>query len=257
VTATIPAAGAQQGDLLHCTVDAINAKSLAGGRLVLAYMLGPRADVPTIYGIASGPISLPDAQMPTGGMVFDGCKMETTITNNFVSNNKMTLILDKDLASFSTAADVQDAINSFFVGTMAGNNYGLATAKDQLHIEVEIPPAYSQKPVMFAKLILDIEVNNLKKSKRVVINEREGVIVIGENVLINPVAISHKNLAIQAGGGSKPFVDFDPDSPTNPPPALKNLVDALNALKVPTDDVIAIIRTLKRNGDLFGELVIQ
>jgi flagellar P-ring protein FlgI len=257
VTATIPAAGAQQGDQLNCTVDAISAKSLVGGRLVLAYMLGPRADVQTIYGIASGPISIADTSVPTSGMVFDGCKMETTITNGFVLNNKMTLILDRDLASFSTAADVQDAINSFFVGTMAGNNYGLAKAKDQLHIEVELPPAYAERPVMFAKLILDIELSNLKKNKRVVINEREGVIVIGENVLINPVAINHKNLTIQAGGNPEPFVAFDPSSPKAAQPALKNLVEALNALKVPTDDVIAIIRTLKRNGDLYGEVVIQ
>lgn len=257
VTTTIPAAGAQQGDQFNCTVDAISAKSLAGGRLVLAYMLGPRADVPTIYGIASGPISIPDPTVPTAGLVFDGCKMETTITNGFVLNDKMTLILDRDLASFSTAADVQDAINSFFIGSMAGGNYGLASAKDQLHIEVEVPPAYIEKPVMFAKLILDIELSNIKKNKRVVINEREGVIVIGENVLINPVAINHKNLTIQAGGNIEPFVALDTDSPKTPKPALRNLVEALNALKVPTDDVIAIIRTLKRNGDLYGEVIIQ
>ena len=90
-----------------------------------------------------------------------------------------------------------------------------------------------------------------------VINEREGVIVMGEDILINPVAINHKNLSIQAGGNSGGFVGFDPDSPKTAQPMLKNLVEALNALNVPTEDVIAIIRTLKRNGDLFGEVIIQ
>jgi flagellar P-ring protein precursor FlgI len=80
---------------------------------------------------------------------------------------------------------------------------------------------------------------------------------MGEDVLINPVAINHKSLSIQAGGSSGGFVGFDPGSPNQPQPVLKNLVEALKALDVPTEDVIAIIRTLKRNGDLYGELVIQ
>lgn len=257
VTATVPSSGAQQGDLLDCNVDAISAKSLQGGRLVMALMMGPRADVKTVYGISAGPISITDPATPTAGLVYDGCKMEASITNGFLQNNKLTLILDKDHASFSTAADVQDAINNFFNGTMAGSNYNLAYAFDPHHIVVDLPPAYADKPVMFAKLVLDIELGNLKKSKRVVINEREGVIAIGENVLINPVAINHKNLTIQAGATGERFVSFDPESPKAPQPSLKNLVDALNALKVPTEDVIAIIRTLKRNGDLYGEVVIQ
>lgn len=257
VTATIPSAGAQQGDQLNCSVNALSAKSLEGGRLVLAYLLGPRADVPTIYAVAEGPISLPDRSIPTSGVVHNGCKMETTISNNFVQGEKIILILDRDIASFSTAADVQDAINSFFQPSMTDSVYGLAYAKDPLHIEVTIPPAYRDKPVMFVKLILDIELTNLKKNKRVVINEREGVIVMGEDILINPVAINHKNLSIQAGGNANSFVGVDTNSPGNPQPGLKNLVEALNALEVPTEDVIAIIRTLKRNGDLYGEVIIQ
>lgn len=258
VTATIPASGAQQGDLLECSVDAVAAKSLQGGRLIFAPMLGPRADVPTVYGIAGGPITVPDTSIPTAGVVHNGCKMETTITNSFVHQNRLTLVIHSDFASFSTSADIQDAINSFFNGMSSGTNLGLAKAIDQSHVQVEIPPAYAEKPVMFAKLILDIELSNLRKSKRVVINEREGVIVIGENVVINPVAINHKSLTIQAGIATNSFVAFDPSVPKGQiQPTLKNLVDALDALKVSTDDKIAIIRTLKRNGDLYGEVVIQ
>ncbi|MFO0944310.1 MAG: flagellar basal body P-ring protein FlgI, partial [Pirellulales bacterium] len=211
VTATIPATGAQQGDLLDCSVDAILAKSLQGGRLVLAYMLGPRADVPTVYGIASGQVTIPDITLPTAGTVHGGCKMETTVTNAFVQQNKMTLVINSEYASFAMAADIQDAINNLNSGMSAGN-YSLAKAVDQSHIVVEVPPAYSDDPVRFAKLIMDVQLTNLKQSKRVVINEREGVIVIGENVVINPVAINHKNLTIQAGVGREPFVSFDPSN---------------------------------------------
>ena len=38
---------------------------------------------------------------------------------------------------------------------------------------------------------------------------------------------------------------------------LKSLADALNALDVPTEDLIVIIKTLKRKGDLYGEVVFQ
>lgn len=257
VTAVIPAAGAQQGDQLSCSVSSLSAKSLEGGRLVMAYLLGPRADVPTIYAVAEGPISLPNRAIPTTGIIHNGCKMEATVTNAFVQGDKITLILDRDIASFSTAADVQDAVNSFLQPSMTDSAYDLARAKDQLHIEVTVPPAYADKTVMFVKLLLDIELSNLKKNKRVVINEREGVIVMGEDVLINPVAINHKNLSIQAGGANGRFVGFEPDPTRGGQPVLKNLVEALNALEVPTEDVIAIIRTLKRNGDLYGELIIQ
>ncbi len=262
VTASVPAAGAQQGDELNCEVSAISAKSLEGGRLMLAYLLGPRADVPTVYAIADGPISIPDISIPTTGIVFRGCKMEATIENQFVKNNVLTLVLDKDIASFSAAIDIQDSINGLNQsGLSAGNGASdtlvIAQAIDQLHVQVAVPTAYQAEPVKFVSLVLDIPLPHIKKSRRVVINEREGVIVIGEDILINPVAITHKNLSIEARAGAGGFVGVDTESPGQLRPKLKNLVEALNALNVPTQDVIAIIRTLKRNGDLYGEVVMQ
>ncbi len=262
VTANIPGAGVQQGDKLNCTVSAISAKSLEGGRLMQSFLLGPRADVPVVYAIADGNISIPDPTVATAGVVYGGCKMEATIHNQFVHENFITLILDRDVASFSTAIDVQDAINSLnqtglSQGSSGSDSVIIAKAIDQLHVKVAVPDAYREQPVQFVSLVLDLPLPHLKKNKRVVINEREGVIVIGEDILINPVAINHKNLSIEARPGAGRFVEVDPESPAQPRPKLKNLVDALNALKVPTEDVIAIIRTLKRNGDLYGEVIMQ
>ena len=42
-----------------------------------------------------------------------------------------------------------------------------------------------------------------------------------------------------------------------PNPTLQSLADALNALEVPTEDLIAIIKTLQKKGDLFGEVVFK
>lgn len=262
VTAKIPPAGAQQGDKLNCTISALNASSLEGGNLMIAYMLGPRADVDRIYGLAQGPISIPNTKTPTTGVVYGGCKMEAVIKNEFATEDMITLILDQDLASFSTTIDIADAINGLNQsGLSSGLNgsdaFTIARAVDQLHVEVIIPQGYREFPVKFVSLIEQLPLNNIKKPKRVVLNEKEGVIIIGEDVLINPVVVAHKNLSIEARAGQGGFVAVDTKSPDNLRPQLKNLVDALNAIKVPTSDVIAIIRSLDRNGDLYGEVVFE
>ena len=267
VTAEVPPAGAQQGDALECTISALSAKSIEGGTLMLTPLLGPRADRPTVYALAQGQITLPNPAMPTGGTVHKGCKMEATIRNDFVADNKITLIVDSDVSSFSIAQNIEDEINNLNRSGLSGmspTDQGgsgeplmIAQAIDPLHVEVTIPKHYRTSPVKFISLIMDVQLRYLQSTKRVVINEREGVVVIGENVLISPVAITHKNLAIEARAGQDAFVGLDTDNPNQPRTKLKNLTEALNKLDVPTDDVISIIKALKRQGVLYGELVIQ
>ena len=269
VTVDIPPAGAQQGDQLDCTVSAVSAKSLEGGTLMLTPLLGPRADRPTVYALAQGQLTVPDTRTPTSASLYRGCKMEASVENKFVSDGKITLVLDQDIGSFNTAQYIEDIINTLNnTGLTGGENIPaseamqnsnfqlLAKARDPVHIEVTIPLYYRERPVSFVSLLLELPLPNIQNKKRVVINEREGVIVIGEDVLIAPVAITHKNLTIEARSGQTGFVGFDPANP-QPRPKLKNLVDALNGLNVPSEDVIAIIKALKRKGDLFGEVVVQ
>jgi len=267
VTAEVPQAGAQQGDALDCTISALNAKSLEGGTLMLTPLVGPRADRPTVYALAQGLITIPNPAVPTGGTVHKGCKMEATIRNNFVSDNKITLIIDPDVSSFSIAQNIEDEINNLNRSGLSGLNsidqggageqQMIAQAIDSHHVEVTIPKHYRNSPVKFISLIMDVQLRYLQSTKRVVINEREGVVVIGEEVLISPVAITHKNLAIEARPGQDAFVGVDIDNPNQPRTKLKNLTEALNKLDVPTDDVISIIKALKTQGVLYGELVLQ
>lgn len=267
VTAEIPPAGAQQGDVLDCTVSALSAKSLEGGTLMLTPLVGPRADRPTVYALAQGQISIPNPAIPTGGTLHKGCKMEATIRNNFVADNKITLIVDPDISSFSVTQNIEDEINNLNRSGLSGLNsidqgganeqLMIAQAIDPHHVEVTIPKHYRNSPVKFVSLIMDVQLRYLQSTKRVVINEREGVVVIGEDVLISPVAITHKNLSIQARPGQDNFVGLDIDNPNQPRTKLKNLTEALNKLDVPTDDVISIIKALKTQGVLYGELVLQ
>ncbi len=129
-------------------------------------------------------------------------------------------------------------------------------AIDQVHIEVEIPELYRQNPIKFISFLLNIKIQIANRSSRVVINEREGVVVIGNDVEIAPVLVTHRSLRIEAGGTGG-FVEVGNDSDEQANAKLKSLADALNALDVPTEDLIAIIKTLKRKGDLFGEVVFQ
>jgi flagellar P-ring protein precursor FlgI len=271
VTVTIPATGALQGDRLDCRLNAIAAKSLEGGTLMLTPLLGPRPDNPMVYALAQGPIVLEDPRFPTSGRIAAGCKMEASVRNEYLADDVITLSLDPDQSSFEVAQYVEDIINeshrSLLVATApdlaAVDRLGdelndIAEAIDQMHVRVRIPSSYRQRPVQFVSVLLDLPVANLPSRKRVVIHQREGVLIVGDDVQIAPVAIAHKNLSIAAvparGNG---FVELATAGNPQQRARLKDLVEALNTLAVPTDDTIAIIKALKRQGNLFGELILE
>ena len=263
VTATVPESGAQPGDHIDCTVSAIRAKSLEGGQLLLTPLLTPRVDSPQVYALASGPVAVPAGGVPTAGQIGRGCKMEQAVLTEFVSNDSITLVLQAEHSSFATAQYIEDRINDEYRVSFASSqpSSGLqvaAKAIDQMHVSVKVPEVYRDRPVQFISMVLDLPVVNLRGSKRVVIREREGLIVIGQDVMIAPVAISHKNLTIStaapnAGGFVGTTTDISDDAKTS----LQSMVNALNTLSVPTEDIIAIVKALKRQGNLYGDLVIE
>jgi len=127
-----------------------------------------------------------------------------------------------------------------------------------VNIEVEVPGQYVyDDPVDFVTLLLQIEVTTVPTSRRVVINERAGTIVISGDVEISPVAIAHRNIVVETGAltGSGSFVGVDPADPQNP--QLRSLVASLNAINVPTSDVIEIIKLINDNRALSGELIFK
>jgi flagellar P-ring protein precursor FlgI len=261
VTATVPGAGARQGDQLDCTVSSIGgAKSLAGGELFITAMQGPQIDSQRVYAFCQGPIHLDDLKAPTTGKVFKGCRMEEDFFNPFIKDGKITLVLNKNHADFQVAQDVAELVNGQLgFQTRTGE---LARAINQENIEILIPQQYRDKTVSFISQVLSLPMLEPQTEARVVINERAGSIVIGGDVEIGAVIITHKNMVIEAGGAAAQggpvasrFVPID-TSPA-PVPKLKALVETLNTLKVPTEDVIEIIKGLDRNGKLHGDLIIE
>lgn len=264
VTAEVPAVGAQQGDRLDLTVNAISAKSIDGGYLMLTPLLGPRADNPTVYAIAQGPLRLNPAGPPTTATIHQGGKMEATVKVPFEREGKVTLIIDRDFADFDTSQRLEETINSlpdFAISNSGGrgspDSVLNARAIDQLHVEVQIPDLYRENPIAFISSMMSAPISLPSKSNRVVINEREGVVIIGEDVEIAPALVTHEKLRIEAKGGRGNFVPVDGKAPPEGNAKLKALADALNALDVPPSDLIAIIKGLKAKGDLYGEVVFQ
>jgi flagellar P-ring protein precursor FlgI len=259
VTATVPAAGARQGDVLNVTVaNAMNAKSLAGGYLLMTPLLGPRPGSDRVYAFATGPVELTDASQPLTGKVHNGGRLEEDFHNVYVHDGKLTLVLDKNHASFQTAQAIAKVIQDQRDFSNGLNAADVAVAKDQVNIEVKVPDTYATDPVMFVSLIQNLRLTNTDSEGRVVVNERAGAIVIGANVEIGPVAVTHKNLVIEVAPGvtANEFVPLDPAA-SKQTTKLKALVEALNAVKVPNKDIIEIIKGLERNGQLYGKLIVE
>lgn len=262
VTATVPAAGARQGDKLDCIVSALAAKSLAGGRLLATALTGGRPDAKEqrVYAFAEGAISLDDPGMVTNGRVHMGCRMEEDFFNVFTQNDKICLVIDAGHADFEVAQDIVEVIN----GHMGYQGTGQVWAKavNQNNVEVTIPPQYREDTVLFAAQVMSLQLNREPQTgARVVVNERAGSIVISGDVEIGAVVVTHKSVVVETGANANANAAGGPfhglEAGGQPSPRLKSLVEALNALHVPPEDVIDIIKGLERNGKLHAQLIIE
>ncbi len=160
VTVRVPPAGGQQGDRLDCIINAISAKSLEGGYLMLTPLLGPRADQQTVYAVAEGPLQINSATVPTTGTVQMGAKMTTSVVAPFEKDGRVVLVLERDFADFDVAQTIEDAINNLPENELlsSGSNgspgspngpsasQARARAVDQVHVEVQIPEVIAKVP---------------------------------------------------------------------------------------------------------------
>jgi flagellar P-ring protein precursor FlgI len=252
VTATVSATGARRGDLLDCSVSAINGKSLAGGRLVSAALKGPNIDDEHVYALAEGPIHLDDITQPLVGSIHNGCQMEEDVFTPFVENGRITLVLERNHANFQTASDIAGIIRQ----TYFQQNPDDVQAVNASNIVMKVPDIYLKDPVDFISSLLDIQSYTPEPEARVVINQRTGSIVISGDVQIGDVVVSHKNIVVDATAPVTPFVGLDHQEGSDLA-KLTALVDALNALKVPNPDAIDIIKNIERSGKLHGRLIIE
>lgn len=250
VTATVPATGARRGDKLDCRVSAINGKSLEGGSLAFAALQGPNVRDNRVYALAEGSIHLESPDQPLTGRIHGGCQMEEDVFTPFVENGHITLVLEKHHANFQTATEIVDIIRQ----TKFQQNHEQVKAVNAANIMIAVPEEYETDPVAFVSEILDLKTYSPEPEARVVINERTGSIVIHGEMQIGDVVISHKNIVVEANEETPRFSEMRLDQETSP--KLRSLVDALNALKVPNEDAIQIIKDIDRSGKLHGRLIV-
>lgn len=270
VTATVPATGARRGEKLNCTVAAINGKSLVGGHLTFAALKGPNPQDDRVFALCSGMVNVEDTEVPTVGHIHNGCQMEQDVYTPFYLERDgakwLTLVLDRNHASFHAAADITDRIitdygNHFSPGhaVPAQHGWGSKTnsyvrAIDATNIEVRIPKAYENEPVLFAYELLELSINEEDAEARVVINPRTKTVVISGDVRIGDVIVVTDNVLVEAGM-SVNFAQLQSGSSANP--SLERLVQQLKNLKVSDQEVIQIIQRINTAGKLHGKLIVE
>jgi flagellar P-ring protein precursor FlgI len=250
VTARVPATGARRGDKLDCYVSGINGKSLAGGRLAFAALQGPNTRDRRVYAMCEGAVHLENPAQPMNGVVSDGCQMEEDVLTPFWQDGQITLILDENHANFQTATEVAEAIYAIH----PGEGDGFVRAINASNIVVRIPAEYKTDPVSFAAEVLEATIYSPEPEARVVINEKTGNIAISGDVTIGDIVVARNSVVIEAGQTTE-FTAIDPEQTQDA--KLQGLVTALNALKVPNEDVIDIIKTIAQSGKLHGRLIIK
>ncbi|MEN1678679.1 MAG: flagellar basal body P-ring protein FlgI [Planctomycetota bacterium] len=265
VSATIPATGARRGDKIDCSVSALNGKGLTGGRLVFADLTGPLQQGTRIYGTCQGLLQIDNSTQPMDARIHGGCQIQQDVFTPFHKDGFVTLILDQDHANFQTAEAVVKAIQGKLEDYIpAGTTDHDRLQQENVHavnasnIRVKIPNSYRIDPVAFVAELLETAIYDSEPESRVYINTRSGSIQISGDVQIGDVIVAHRNLIVETSGAAQ-FATFNPDSlnPTAAGTSLDNLVGALKTLSVPADDIIEIIRGIKKLGKLHAKLIIE
>jgi flagellar P-ring protein precursor FlgI len=264
LTATVPSNGVRDGDHIDVYVTSLgDAGSLRGGRLFVTPMQGPLPGS-GIFALSEGPLVLEDPSTPTVGVVKGGCVMEADLPAKYIENGRFTLILEDPSASWTMASTIAKIINDAGDGDVGET---LAIAIDPKNVVVTIPKSELERPDSFISRVQRLPVPMLPTEARVTINDRTGTIIMTGDVEISPVVISHKGLTITT------IAPLPIPSPRNPVltsrdvvaldttnqggAKLQDLVNALDQLKVSSEDRIAIVKELYKTGKLHAKLVIE
>jgi flagellar P-ring protein precursor FlgI len=254
-----------------------DAESLQGGTLLLAPLKGPDG---SIYAVAQGPVSIGGGftasgaaatvqkNHPTVGRIVNGAVIEKELPFQFRNKREITIHLRQP--DFTTALRLAGVVNSAL-----GEEF--ATPLDGGTVSVRVPPRYANDTVRLLASIESLQVSPDRAAK-VVFDERTGTVVIGEDVKISAVAISHGNLSIVIKENpevSQPLPFSEGETTVTPNTqiavreeksavilmpegvSIQEIVKALNAIGVSPRDLIAIFQTLKEAGALQAELKIM
>lgn len=277
VTAALPAF-IGRGSRIDVTVSSLgDAKSLLGGTLMMTQLQGPDGQV---YAVAQGGVSVSgfaaegDAESlsqgtVTAGRIPNGAIVEREVPDRLDSEGPMVLELRNP--DFSTAVAIAQAINDYTT-----KRYGVRAAQGENSREIILFRPAALSPVQFVAEIGGLRVTP-DTPATVVLDERTGTVVIGSNVQISPVAVTHGTLTVRVTEAplvSQPAPFSDGETMAVPrteivaeqPEAslaivggtdLRTLVRGLNQIGVKSSGIIAILQAIKSSGALQADLVLQ
>jgi len=275
ITAELPAFAAT-GSRIDVSVSALgDAKSLLGGTLLVTPLLGADG---MAYAVAqgtvqTGAVSAQGASgsavikgVPTSGRIASGAIVEREVA--FAMGQMQQLRLTLRNPDFTTSRRIAEAINSRHPGT--------AYSENPTTVVLRAPPGADLVSFVTAIESMTVDVDAPAK---VVIDEVNGVIVMGDAVRVSTVAIAQGNLTIRVQETPEvsqpaPFsrgqttvvpqstVDVDEQTGrqllmVRSGVSLQTLVNGLNALGVSPRDMISILQAIKAAGALQAEIEVM
>jgi flagellar P-ring protein precursor FlgI len=235
VTATLPPF-AKNGTKIDVMVSSIgSAKSLLGGTLLLTPLNGADGE---IYAVAQGAIALGGFSAggagggaaknhTTVGAIASGALVEKELTYDF--GQKRVLMINLQQPDFTTSSRMAQAINNAGVSARAKQI-------DAFSVSVKANDDFNGSLSELVYLIESLDVP-VDAPAVVILNEKTGTVVMGDNVRISTVAIAHGNLSIQIKEDAKvsqpmPFSPRPPAAGAQPQAATPGVVIAPGAQTV-------------------------
>ena len=254
-----------------------DATSLLGGQLIMTPLSGADGRV---HAVAQGALAVSGSNtvgeaesfsqgVPTASRIPNGATIE--LPNLSRPGDLGPLTLDLKNPDFATAVRIADAINTYSV-----RRWGMRTAHERDFRSVSLTLPGRMEPTRFIAEIGTLLVEPDSEA-RVVIDSRTGTIVIGQDVQISTVAVTHGSLTVriteapvvsQPAPFSKgktvvvPRTDVDVREPEGQlrilgGTTLRKLVNGLNQIGLKPSGIIAILQAIKSAGALQAELVTQ
>jgi flagellar P-ring protein precursor FlgI len=250
-----------------------DARSLEGGLLLLTPLYAADG---LVYASAQGPVATggyavgsaansKQVNQPNVGRIPNGGLVERDSSLDLTKLRSFSILLNE--ASFTTAEEVA-AVIDHELGS------ALAVVVDSRRIELQIPvPGNPKLPALLAR-IEDLEIRVHRKAK-VVINERTGTVVMGQDVRLGAVSILHGSFSIEVStthsvsqpnplAAGQTEVVAETSLKTSEGPArnvqlsegasVEELVSRLQAIGATARDVISILQAIKAAGSLEAEL---
>lgn len=277
VTASLPPF-ARAGSQIDVAVSAIgDAKSLLGGTLVMTPL---NAADGQIYAVAQGAILAGGAAadgkaasvvqgVPTSGTIPAGARVERETAFDFSTLTVVRLALRTP--DFTTAEHIETAVNQEFGGRVA-------EMTDAGTVSLSIAATGLKSPAHVLQRVENIVVEPEQRA-RVVVDQRSGTIVMGEDVRISRVAVSQGNLTLRVQEAPiavqpNPFAEGETvvvprtSASLQEEPgigmaeikdgaSLSEIVAGLNALGVSPRDMIDILKSINAAGALHAEFVVN